>query len=69
MGGGGVAKEELQYADAIGLPWLYIPSRARNEAAYNSTFGPVHDWVKGRLDSGPHTGAGAYATVAGHQQA
>lgn len=67
MGGGGVAKDELQYADSIGLPWLYIPSRARNEAAYKSTFGPVHEWVKARLDQGPHCGTNAFITVAGHQ--
>ncbi|KAG2487822.1 hypothetical protein HYH03_013539 [Edaphochlamys debaryana] len=51
-GGGGVANQELQYVDRIGLPWVYVPSRARNEGAYGSTYGPVHSWVEGRLSDG-----------------
>ena len=39
-----------------GVPWLYIPSRARNQEAYNSLYGPVHEWVRRRMDAGPREG-------------
>lgn len=51
MGGGAVALDELAYADGQGVSWTYIPSRARHTAAYGSVYGPVHDWVKQRLDN------------------
>eukprot|EP00195_Chlamydomonas_chlamydogama_P012718 CAMPEP_0202891296 /NCGR_PEP_ID=MMETSP1392-20130828/1391_1 /ASSEMBLY_ACC=CAM_ASM_000868 /TAXON_ID=225041 /ORGANISM="Chlamydomonas chlamydogama, Strain SAG 11-48b" /LENGTH=234 /DNA_ID=CAMNT_0049575001 /DNA_START=12 /DNA_END=716 /DNA_ORIENTATION=- len=54
MGGGGVALDEVKYADEQAVPWVYVPSRARNEAAYKSTYGPVHEWVIKRMsESGP----------------
>jgi len=56
MGGGGVALEEIQYADMCELAWVYIPCRARNEKPYGSTYGPVHEWVRERLDKGPSQG-------------
>lgn len=63
MGGGAVALEEMAYADTVGVPWVYIPSRARHTAAYGSVFGPVHDWVKTRMDS---TAAGKPPMVVGN---
>ncbi|KAG2489649.1 hypothetical protein HYH03_011928 [Edaphochlamys debaryana] len=51
-GGGGVANQELQYVDRIGLPWVYVPSRAGKPEAYGSTYGPVHSWVEERLKDG-----------------
>ena len=44
------------------VPWAYIPSAARNEAAYNSKYGPVHTWVHQRLDEAPTLGK-KYVTV------
>jgi hypothetical protein len=44
------------------VPWLYIPCRAGNEAAYKSTYGPVHELVKKRLEDGPKEGK-KYVTV------
>ncbi|GIL57053.1 hypothetical protein Vafri_12345 [Volvox africanus] len=52
-GGGQIALEELRYADEVGLPWTYVPSRAGNTQAYGSTYGPVHNWVTDRLSNGP----------------
>lgn len=46
-----MAKQEAVYADEHAVPWVYIPSRARHPEVYASTYGPVHDWVKSRLDS------------------
>lgn len=51
------------YNTQVGLPWVYIPTRARNVAAYNSLYGPVHDWVKSRLDQGPTTTASGPAAA------
>ena len=49
------------------VPWVYVPSRARNEAAYRSTYGPVHAWLKTRVDEGPATGKNLVAVTAnGH---
>ncbi|GAX81825.1 hypothetical protein CEUSTIGMA_g9253.t1 [Chlamydomonas eustigma] len=47
LGGGGIALEEIQYADQKGVTWVYVPSRARHEEAYRSRYGPVHEWVSG----------------------
>ncbi|GIL83789.1 hypothetical protein Vretimale_10465 [Volvox reticuliferus] len=52
-GGGRIAMQELLHADDVGLPWTYVPSRARHVHAYGSVYGPVHDWVTDRLSSGP----------------
>jgi hypothetical protein len=27
LGGGAIAAEELEYADALGVPWVYIPCK------------------------------------------
>ncbi|GLI64289.1 hypothetical protein VaNZ11_007472 [Volvox africanus] len=51
-GGGRIAMEELQYADEVGLPWTYVPSRAGDIQVYGSTYGPVHNWVTDRLSNG-----------------
>ncbi|MEW5305658.1 MAG: hypothetical protein WDW36_008184 [Sanguina aurantia] len=64
-GGGGVAKQEIVYADEQAVPWVYIPSRAGVPAVYGSTFGPVHDWVKARLELGAPEGK-PYACVTGN---
>mmetsp|Transcript_26866 Transcript_26866/g.72549 ORF Transcript_26866/g.72549 Transcript_26866/m.72549 type:complete len:235 (+) Transcript_26866:64-768(+) len=52
LGGGGIAAEELQFADEYGAPWVYIPCPAKNVAAYGGHFGPVHDYVVKKLASG-----------------
>ena len=56
LGGGKVAVQELDYADKKGVKWHYLPCAAKNERAYNSTFGPVQDWVAGKLGAEPPTG-------------
>uniref|UniRef100_A0A7S0RZR1 Uncharacterized protein n=1 Tax=Chlamydomonas leiostraca TaxID=1034604 RepID=A0A7S0RZR1_9CHLO len=52
MGGGAIAAEEMAYCDAYGAPWTYVPCKAKNFAAYNSFFGPVHEWVVKRVAEG-----------------
>ena len=47
------------------MPWLYIPSRARHEEAYKSTYGPVHTWVKERMDKGAREGT-SFLSITGH---
>ena len=53
MGGGGAGLEEARYADQLGVPWLYIPSKARHQAVYGSLLGPVHEWAKQRVEQMP----------------
>ena len=48
-----------------GVPWIYVPSRARNEDAYKSTYGPVHDWVHKTVQQEQQRGGKKYAVVKG----
>ncbi|PNH10696.1 hypothetical protein TSOC_002536 [Tetrabaena socialis] len=43
-GGGPIAAEELGYAHSRGVPWTYVPCKARRPCA-NFPYGPVHRWM------------------------